>query len=119
MEVFLGPDNYSLVVDPAGGLERLQGHERAVRDRRERCTHPHDPVAERAARPVREPHPVRLGRQAALIVRVLVTGAAGFVGSRVARALVRSGYDVHALVREPGRRLDEILGDIRLETCAT
>ena len=39
--------------------------------------------------------------------RVLVTGATGFVGSHVARALAASGAEVHALVR-PGARLDRV-----------
>src|ERR1700731_3037206 len=34
-------------------------------------------------------------------VRVLLTGATGFIGSQVARVLVGAGCDVHALVR-PG-----------------
>jgi UDP-glucuronate decarboxylase len=32
-------------------------------------------------------------------VRILLTGATGFIGSHVARALVREGHEVHALVR--------------------
>jgi nucleoside-diphosphate-sugar epimerase len=48
-------------------------------------------------------------------VRVLVTGAAGFVGSSVARTLVRSGHEVYAAVREPGSRLDDVIRDVRLE----
>ena len=39
--------------------------------------------------------------------RALVTGATGFVGSHVARALAASGVEVHALVR-PGARLDRV-----------
>jgi nucleoside-diphosphate-sugar epimerase len=39
--------------------------------------------------------------------RALVTGATGFVGSHVARALAASGAEVHALVR-PGARLDRV-----------
>ncbi len=45
-----------------------------------------------------------------------MTGAAGFVGSRVTRALAAAGVEVHAVVRsEPGARLDGI--DVRLERC--
>ena len=33
-------------------------------------------------------------------MRVLLTGATGFIGSHTARALIERGHDVHALVRE-------------------
>jgi nucleoside-diphosphate-sugar epimerase len=50
-------------------------------------------------------------------MRALVTGAAGFVGSRVARALAGAENDVHAVVRrDPGPRLERVDG-IRLERC--
>lgn len=41
--------------------------------------------------------------------RCLVTGAAGFIGSHVARALLEGGAEVHALVR-PGTDLGRIAG---------
>ena len=53
-------------------------------------------------------------------MRVLVTGATGFVGGNLARALVHRGYEVRALVRRPDsapalERLDvqEAIGDLR------
>ena len=38
--------------------------------------------------------------------KVLVTGASGFVGSAVARALIGSGYHVRALLRETSKRVN-------------
>ena len=48
--------------------------------------------------------------------RVLVTGAAGFIGANLARHLLRDGHEVSALVR-PGAdlwRLNDIRADIRI-----
>ena len=54
-------------------------------------------------------------------MRVLLTGASGFVGSHVARLLVREGCEVHALVRpstnlarvaDLGSRLQFVTGDV-------
>ena len=38
--------------------------------------------------------------------KVLVTGASGFVGSAVARALIGSGYHVRALLRKTSKRVN-------------
>ncbi|MFD0691657.1 NAD-dependent epimerase/dehydratase family protein [Actinomadura fibrosa] len=49
-------------------------------------------------------------------MRVLVTGAAGYVGYAVGRRLVAAGHDVHGLVRRPGAVLPDgvrpVLGDL-------
>ena len=46
--------------------------------------------------------------------RILVTGAAGFVGARLVRVLVRTGSDVYAVVRARGQseRLTAVRGQI-------
>ena len=48
--------------------------------------------------------------------RVLVTGAAGFVGSNVTRALVHLGARVHAIVRPTSQvwRIEDLLADLRV-----
>ncbi|NCS79308.1 MAG: NAD-dependent epimerase/dehydratase family protein [Microcystis aeruginosa K13-07] len=45
-------------------------------------------------------------------MKVLITGASGFVGSHVARLLIAEGCEVHALVRENGEQWR--IQDIRL-----
>jgi nucleoside-diphosphate-sugar epimerase len=46
--------------------------------------------------------------------RVFLTGATGFIGSHVARRLVREGADVYALIREPSSlaRIADIIDDL-------
>jgi nucleoside-diphosphate-sugar epimerase len=45
----------------------------------------------------------RDGRVGALPVKVLVTGASGFIGAQLVPALAQAGHEVVALVRDPGR----------------
>jgi dihydroflavonol-4-reductase len=48
--------------------------------------------------------------------RVFLTGATGFIGQHVFRALRGAGYEVRALVRDPGARIDNaetVVGDLR------
>lgn len=44
-----------------------------------------------------------MGYQGRVTKRVVVTGASGFIGSHLARALVGRGYDVRAMTRHPDR----------------
>lgn len=50
-------------------------------------------------------------------MRVLLTGAAGFVGSHVAHVLAREGHEVHAVVRSRTDRLDAVLPPPRIVRC--
>ena len=47
-----------------------------------------------------------------------LTGATGFVGGHVARALVEQGWKVRVLARNPARAADGLLADLPLETIA-
>lgn len=49
-------------------------------------------------------------------MKVLVTGAAGFIGSHIARQLVREGHEVHALVRPQTDlwRIEDIRDSLRV-----
>ncbi len=66
-EVFLGPDNHSLVVIPPDVWNGVQGDERPVRDRRQLLHPSARSVADDAPRPVRQRDPLRLGNQAPVI----------------------------------------------------
>ena len=52
------------------------------------------------------------------MARFLLTGAAGFIGSHVARALVHDGHEVHALLRESTDtwRIADLLASLRVVT---
>ena len=49
-------------------------------------------------------------------MKVLLTGATGFIGSHVARALLRAGHEVHAVIRGTSdrRRISDIERDLRI-----
>jgi nucleoside-diphosphate-sugar epimerase len=49
------------------------------------------------------------------VTRALVTGASGFIGSHLVRALVRSGFEVHAVTRRETvpERLCDLEGEVR------
>jgi nucleoside-diphosphate-sugar epimerase len=49
-------------------------------------------------------------------VRILLTGATGFIGSHVARALVREGHEVHVLVRAESNlgRIEDLTSSLHL-----
>ena len=55
-------------------------------------------------------------------MKVLVTGATGFVGSNLVDRLLNSGYHVKAIVRNPqlitNPNIEIIAGDIRDDTLA-
>ena len=115
MEISSGPTTTRWSSIPPGvwnGFKGMSDH-RVVANC---CTHPH-PDPSRAPRPLREPHPLRLVGAASLNMRVLVTGAGGFIGAHIARALLARGVEVHAVVRDrPGPRLLGV-GGLRLERC--
>jgi nucleoside-diphosphate-sugar epimerase len=49
-------------------------------------------------------------------VKILLTGAAGFIGSHIARELVRAGHEVHAVVRPEGDlwRIEDVRDSLHL-----
>ena len=55
MEMFLGPDDYALVVIPPGVWTGFKGMSRPFAIVANCCTHPHDPSSHDAPRPVRQP----------------------------------------------------------------
>jgi NADH dehydrogenase len=48
-------------------------------------------------------------------MRVLVTGATGFLGRNVVQSLLRQGYEVRCLVHTPGK--EAVFGDAPVEVC--
>jgi hypothetical protein len=59
-EIFLGPDNHALVVIPPDVWNGDEGDERPLCDRRQLLYPSSRPVADDAARPIRQRHSVRL-----------------------------------------------------------
>lgn len=73
-----------------------------------------------------QPDPAAIGRELPGRRRILITGATGFIGRRLAAALVGAGHEVVALVRNPGTAdlptpitlvtdLDQLLADARID----
>ena len=103
---------------PTRRLERIQGYERAVRDRRELPARTLTiPRRVDGSTPSTTRSPTTGLSDSTDGSPVPLTGAAGFVGSRVARALLERGYAVHAVVRDSAApRLQGVSG-LRLEVC--
>ena len=49
-------------------------------------------------------------------MNILITGAAGFIGSNLTRRLLKEGHQVHLLIRKGSNlwRLKDILQDVQL-----
>ena len=49
-------------------------------------------------------------------MKILITGATGFVGSHVTKLIVNQGHEVHAIIRENANtwRIDDIISSIHI-----
>ena len=65
-EIFLGPDNHSLVIIPPEVWNGMKGMSAPFAIVANCCTHSHDPSRTHAHRPLRQRHPLRLGRPPSL-----------------------------------------------------
>src|SRR5581483_6726888 len=86
------------------GAPPVRAADRAAQGDRIAALHAEDRTSARPDGPAEAVRLARVARRRAM--RVLVTGATGFTGGHLARALAARGDQVRALVRHPGRAAD-------------